>query len=184
MRRARGLLLVLVVFVLVLAPAAPVFAVTKVPDGNDARGILDISHATRYGKGPLSFRITMFESFTARQTWDRGFLFVFIDSFGDRKPDYFAYVASEGDRFKARLKRYYPRRHVSRTVAKLTLWRPDHRSVTVKVPVPKLHFPSTRDVYRWYAQTMFGSGKCKRALCFDWAPNLRIGPVIERVPDA
>jgi hypothetical protein len=50
-------------------------------------------------------------------------------------------------------------------------WRPNKRSVTVRVPLSMMYLGGPRRLtYRWRAQSMLTSSKCRR-VCFDRAPN-------------
>jgi hypothetical protein len=143
---------------------------TDVGDGNDTRGRLDIRKVKTSGalKSP-SWRIITHASWSVRRIQDRGFVLVNFDTFGTPRFDYYALIGSNGSRMKGTLWRDRTSNR-DRQVAKLTVWRRGGRSVSVRVPLNEMKRGDKRLEYRWYAQTLYTSGKCKQ-VCIDRAPN-------------
>ncbi|MGH2695324.1 MAG: hypothetical protein ACRDJJ_11015 [Actinomycetota bacterium] len=145
-------------------------------DANDARGPLDVESVRSFGvtRRP-SWRVITFAKWTAKRVWDKGFVLVFLDTFGDDRLDYYALVRSNGSRMRARLFRDR-RRKRDRDLGRLRAWRRGRRSVSVRVPFRRLRVGGNRPFYRWQVQTLFTGRRCRRA-CFDLVPDR--GPVLE-----
>ncbi len=141
----------------------------NVVDPNDTRGALDVSLVEVEGNEKPRWKIVTFDRWTAKQVWDKGFALVYFDTFGAERFDYYALVRSVGDGLKGTL--YRDRSAKSDyAVAKLEVWRPNRRTVMVKVPLTKLNIGPDRLSYRWYVQTLMTNTNCRR-VCFDRAPD-------------
>lgn len=140
-------------------------------DGNDVKGRLDIRQVNTFGRvqNP-DWKIITFARNTATELRDRGFFLVYLDTFGDSRFDYYALVSSNGSRVQGTLWRD-PARKRDRKVRKLTVWRADNFSVSVRVPLSKLNTGGkNRLIYRWFVKSLFVGDNCRR-VCLDRAPN-------------
>ncbi|MGH2776780.1 MAG: hypothetical protein ACRDJT_15325 [Actinomycetota bacterium] len=141
-------------------------------DGNDVRGMLDIRKVQTFGrnKNP-GWKIITFSRITAREMRDTGFLMVYLDTFDDSRFDYYALVSSNGSRVQGTLWRDPAGNKRDRRVGKLPAWRPNQRSVSLRVPLSKMNTGGkSRTVYRWFVKTLFTGDNCRR-VCIDRAPN-------------
>ncbi|MEA2447615.1 MAG: hypothetical protein QOK47_1252 [Actinomycetota bacterium] len=148
-----------------------------VRDTNDTRGVMDVERVHVNTHKPPRFSIVTFDSWTAAQVWDAGYLLVHFDSFGDKHFDYYANVSSDGRRLIGRLYRDRPRKADYR-VGRLQVIRQDQRHVRVRVPLDQLDLPKKRGYYRWYVDTLFTSEACPK-VCIDRVPDS--GSVTEEV---
>lgn len=161
----------LLVVALAVALVVPLIASARhsvVVDPNDTRGVLDIKRVKMVPKGRPKWKVTTFGRWNAEQIWDRGFSFVFVDTFGNRRSDYYVIVRSNGNRLKGALYRDKARGR-DRRMRWVRVRHPKPRVVNIFIPFSKLR---RRDsgIFRWYAQTML-SGKHCRQFCIDRAPN-------------
>jgi hypothetical protein len=139
-----------------------------VRDGNDVDGVLDIRRVAIYGHPP-TWSIVTRGRWRARSIWDRGFMLVAFNTFGSARYDYYALIRSTGRRLRADLYRDRARKRDYK-VSSLKTWRPDRRSVKVRVPLDKMSFGSKRSYYRWFAQSLLTGPDCRRT-CIDLAPD-------------
>jgi hypothetical protein len=139
-------------------------------DPNDTRGRLDVRSVKSFGaiRKP-GWRIVTGARWTARRMQDRGFVLVNLDTFGSSRFDYYALIGSNGSRMKGTLWRDRASKR-DRRVSKLGVWRADERSVSLRIPLSRMKLGNERLEYRWYAQTLFTSSKCKQ-VCIDRVPN-------------
>lgn len=151
--------------------AAPAFGgLADLPDRNDTRGDLDIREVERFGVDRPGFRIVTCCRWSTKGIWDRGFFLVRFDTFGGSRFDYYALVRSNGSEMLGSLWRDR-QDNPDRFEGELDEWRPNRKSVTVRVPLSRMYLGGPRRLtYRWKAQTMLTSPKCRR-VCFDRAPN-------------
>jgi hypothetical protein len=148
-----------------VAHARPV----TVPDPNDARGALDIRRVRKLGDERPLWRINTYRRWRATRIYDRGYLLVYLDTFGGEHFDYRALVYVDRARVKARLFRDRARKRDFR-VSYLDAWRRGLRSASVRIPLRKTIIPEARESYRWYVQTLFSGTRCRR-VCYDLAPG-------------
>jgi hypothetical protein len=139
-------------------------------DPNDTRGMLDVRSVKSFGvvRKP-GWRIVTSSRWTLRRMQDRGFVLVNLDTFGGSRFDYYALIGSNGSRMKGTLWRDRASKR-DRRVSKLRVWRADGKSVSVRIPMSRMKLGAERLEYRWYAQTLFTSSKCKQ-VCIDRVPN-------------
>lgn len=140
-------------------------------DGNDVKGMLDIRQVQTFGrnKNP-GWKIITFARMTAKEMRDTGFFMVYLDTFGDSRFDYYALVGSSGSKMQGTLWRD-PANKNDRKVGKLSVWRPDKSSVSLRVPLSKMNTGGKeRIVYRWFVKSLFTGDNCRR-VCIDRAPN-------------
>lgn len=172
--------LALVVLFTALVPVWVSASHVDVVDADDTRGPLDIRRVDVRGETRPTWKVTTWSRWTVQKIWDRGYVLVYLDTFGTTRYDYYALVRSNGYRmngvlFRDRLGK--PDRRISR----LRTWRANRRSVSVRVPLTKVRIGERRRHYSWYVQTLMTSKRCRR-VCFDRAPDA-VG-VIEPLPDA
>jgi hypothetical protein len=145
-------------------------------DPNDVRGPLDVERVRSWGRPRRpGWRVVTFARWTPKRLWDKGFVLVLLDTVGDDRFEYYAFVRSNGSRMRARLFKDRLRRR-DRDLGSLATWRPSRRSVSVRVPLRRLRVGNNRAFYRWQVQTLFTGSRCRR-VCFDLAPDR--GPVVE-----
>src|SRR5439155_4883430 len=93
-------------FVLAIATAAGITGVAlaglggpraQALDPNDTKGVLDV-HRVWFDPeaAPPRWTVVTFVPWTLEQVRDRGFVFVFLDTMGSARSDYYAMVASIG----------------------------------------------------------------------------------------
>jgi hypothetical protein len=140
-----------------------------VHDPKDAHGVLDLRRIEVYGKKRPIYKVFTWRSWKAEQIWDRGYGFVYFDTYGSRRADFYALIRANGNALEASLWQDRTKRS-DRYLSALDVWRPNPRSLAVRVPVRKLRFSDTRVTYRWYVKTVIAGPKCPRQ-CFDRAPD-------------
>ena len=139
-------------------------------DPNDTRGQLDVRSVKSFGAVKMpGWRIITRARWGERGMQDRGFALVNLDTFGNSRFDYYALVSSNGSRMSGALWRDFASKR-DRKVSAIDVWRVDGKSVSVRVPLRKMKRGIKRVDYRWYAQTLYTSTKCKQ-VCIDRIPN-------------
>lgn len=171
MRRAAVVVLLASLAVALAAPPAAA-AVTRVADGNDTPGVLDIKKAAREHVNYPRFTIHTFSRWRVKSIWDRGNLVVRLDTRRTKRFDYYVLVRAEGSRLVASLWRDHKRR-ADEYRGSLPESRSGPRSASVVVPLKRLNFGSERDRYKWQAETLYGAKRCLDHVCIDRAPNRR-----------
>jgi hypothetical protein len=99
---------------------------------------------------------------SVRKMWDRGFILLYLDTFGADVSDYYALIRSTGGRLRATLYRNGHR------LARLAVWRGGRRTVFVRISLGQLLTGATRHFYRWRVLTV--TDRCRRT-CFDRVPS-------------
>lgn len=123
----------------------------------------------RIGSDNPRWTIVTFRDWRVKRMWDRGFIVVYIDTFGSRRYDYYALVRSKGDKMSGTLWRDRDKKDDVR-IGFVETWRTNDRSVTVRVPFRRLNIPNKRPFYYWQARTLFTGPHCGQ-VCIDVAPN-------------
>lgn len=154
--------------VAVVALAGPRFH-SDVDDPNDTRGLLDVRTVRLDHKGTTEFTVITFSSWKAPVLWDRGNVFVFIDTEAGSPAEYFALVRSIGPGLEASLWRARAGRPDS-YIREIGVRRKTPQSVSITVPIKSLRFGPAREEYYWWVSTTFTGAVCRRA-CIDRAPN-------------
>jgi hypothetical protein len=157
-----------VVGVAVMALAGPRFH-SDVDDPNDTKGLLDVRTVRLDHKGTTEFTVITFSSWTAPVLWDRGNVFVFLDTEAGAPAEYFALVRSVGSDLEASLWRARAGRPDG-YVRKIGVRRKSTASVSVSVPIKSLRFGRSRTEYFWWVSSTFTGAVCRRT-CIDRAPN-------------
>lgn len=178
MRRGSILALSALIAALSLAPWLAQASHRDPRDGDDTKGLLDVKRVIVQGREKPRWETRTYARWSVKKIWDRGFVFVYIDTFGDERFDYYALVRGDVDHMTASLWRDRKERK-DREIGFLDAWRKDKRSVVVRIPLKRMNFPEQRLTYRWRVQTIFTGDSCKRG-CFDFVPNE--GAVEEPIP--
>ncbi len=160
---------------LLLVPLLAAADHLPVRDPNDVPGPLDIRTVSVRVGDDLVFLVRTHAGWRAKDIWDRGFVLVYLDTFGDARADYYALVRSTGRRLEGQLFRDRTRRP-DFSVGRIAAFKPSRRSVSIRVPMRKLRIGGTRLAFSWYAESLFTSGRCRR-VCLDRAPDQ--GTVVE-----
>lgn len=142
-------------------------------DEDDTHGFLDVKQVDSFlDTDEPVWRVVTISRWSALKMWDRGFILVYLDTFGADLPDYYALIRSVGTRLRGTL---YRNGH---KVASLNVWRRSQRSVSIRIPLQKLLVGSTRHYYRWRVVTL--TDRCRRT-CFDRIPDE--GALVQPLPD-
>jgi hypothetical protein len=149
-------------------------------DPNDTRGPMDVLTVTFDGAADPGWAVELEKPWRTRATWDRAFVFVYLDLLGDPRADYYAIVRSTGQDVVASLWRDPKRGNDVRVRPLEVLWR-SPRELAVTVPLAAMDVGPFRSVYRWWVVTTF-SGEVCRATCVDRAPDE--GTVEQLLPGA
>lgn len=178
--------LVVAGIVAAIAVAGP----NTVQDPNDTRGVLDVKTVrwSHPSGEPPAWKIVTFGGWSARKLWDRGYLYVLVDTIGGEPADYAAQIRSDGRRLFGilyRLGKGDNDRDV--VVSSLKVRKPGAAKVTVRIPLKRMRFGDQRTFYRWWSVTTLSGEKCP-SLCVDRAPNdgsvLRYRPGMSPTPTA
>ncbi|HWC13903.1 MAG TPA: hypothetical protein VG929_04850 [Actinomycetota bacterium] len=140
-----------------------------VRDADDTRGALDIRRATNTGGSRPRWNVITFEGWKAGRIFDVGYVTILLDTVANERPDYYVLVGSFGNRLYAHLWRDRAHRPDYR-VGSVNVWKPNWKSVAVKLPLSRMSIGSRRLVYRWQVETLFTGARC-RNVCFDLAPD-------------
>ncbi|MBW3594238.1 MAG: hypothetical protein KY391_01565 [Actinobacteria bacterium] len=159
------------VIALVLAVLTPLLAFARhapVRDPNDTRGRLDIKRAEMVTARTAKWKLTTWSPWTPKQLWDRGFILIYVDTFGSRRADYYALVRSNGRRMVGSLYRDRARKK-DVWVRSLRTRHPRGKIVIVAIPLQKLRRRDSK-LFSWHTLTMISGRHCRR-FCFDRAPD-------------
>jgi hypothetical protein len=149
-----------------------------VRDGNDTKGTMDASLVDKHGGERPRWTVRTFASWRVAEIFDSGLALVRLDTFGSPRYDYYALVRSDGIKLRASLwrDRATKRDYLMR---RLKVGRNDKRSLTVRVPLRRVHFGERRLTYHWQVETLFTGDVCPN-VCFDFVPDS--GGMQELVP--
>lgn len=166
MKRGLLALTVVVVSVAVLIPLLATARHASVQDANDTKGLLDIRRVEMPRGG--RWKITSWVRWKTETLWDRGFTFVYLDTFGGSRADYYVLVSSNGRKLTGVLHRDRERGK-DRRIRAVRARHPSAKVVTVAIPMDRLR---RRDsgVFTWYVLTAMSGDNC-RQVCFDRAPD-------------
>jgi hypothetical protein len=133
------------------------------PDENDTHGFLDVKQVDSFLESaePV-WRVVTISRWSVFKMWDRGFVVVYLDTFGANVADYYAVIRSVGARLQGALFRN------AHKVAGLEVWRKSRRSVSIRIPLEKLTLGEERRFFRWRVVTL--TDRCRRT-CFDRIPD-------------
>ena len=136
---------------------------TSPPDENDTHGFLDVKHIDSFlDTNEPVWRVITISRWSVFRMWDRGFVLVYLDTFGGPLHDYYALIRSVGTRLRATLYRNGHR------LGSLPVWRRNSRSVSIRVPFDRLLVEADRGFYRWRVVTL--TDRCRNT-CFDRIPD-------------
>jgi hypothetical protein len=141
---------------------------TDTADPNDTKGRLDIREVRLAHTGRPELTVVTFARWTPAQIWDRGSFFMFLDTQGDERAEYYVLVRSTGKRLEATLWR--DRAGAPDVLIKAVASDRTARSVTVRIPLNALTIGGSRTAYFWWVNSTF-TGKVCRRTCIDRAPN-------------
>ena len=141
----------------------------RVLDGSVTRGLLDIRATRNSGDQAANIWIVTYQRWDIDAMWDQGYLLAWFDTNDEEGYDYYVLARSDGIRMRGILYRDNESSKDKR-IAKVTVWRPDRRTVRMRVPLRLMEVGPARLTYLWYAQTIFTGRRC-RTVCLDRAPN-------------
>ena len=167
MKRSLALVIAAVCF-LAMAPASAEHEVVQ--DQNDVSGRLDLRRV-EMKEGPRRWLMTTQKRFNADQIFDKGYFLVYLDTFGDKRFDYYVLLRSIRNRIRGDLWRDRKKSN-DEMVKRTETWRPDEKTITTTVPFNKIFRPKTRLDFRWHAVSLWSGPSCRRT-CIDRAPNGR-----------
>jgi hypothetical protein len=158
---------------LLVAAALAVPSVTahhaRVTDPRDTRGPLDVRVVRSFGTERPGWRITTYARWSNARIWDRGFVVVRLNTRGDRRANRYIVVTSDGRRLHAHLWQLRRNRR-DRLVGRVAVWRPNRRTVTVRLPFERLNVGPRRVQYQWWVQTLWMGRGCPQ-VCIDRVPD-------------
>ena len=147
-----------------------------VRDGDDTPGRLDVRRVEVVGSSPRSWVIKTYQTWGARGIYDKGYLLIYLDTFGGDRFDYYVLIQSLKKKLKGSVWRDL-RTANDFVVGPTTINRANRRTVRTTVPFRKLRMGKTRVDYRWHVRTLYSKRSCWKAVCIDRAPHG--GPVVE-----
>ena len=143
----------------------------QVDDPNDTRGPLDIRRVWFDPEaGPPQWTLVTFSAWSPKQTEDRAFAFVFLDTKKGAHPDYYVLILSMGHTLSGSLWRDLDRVADIRLGSVAVSMGSGDAGVMVEIPLGRLEFGALRTSYRWSALSMF-TGRVCRATCVDRVPD-------------
>lgn len=160
----------LLIVALLLVPFGVLAQRASSDDPQDTSGLLDVRRVNLSGalERP-TFKTITFKRWTAKRLWDRGYVIVHLDASGDNRFEHYILVRSTGGRMAASL--YRDRKNdVDVFVGDVDVWRPNKRSVAVRVKLARLNMPEQRTYYRWFVKTLMLGNNCP-TVCMDRVPN-------------
>jgi hypothetical protein len=171
--RTRVAVIVAVVALIGLVSALAWAENAQYRDGNDTASVLDV-HVVKFnqpkGEAP-AWTVITFARWKIGQIWDRGFVYVELDTQGKIRSDYYALIRSKGSALAAQLYRVATKPSgTDRSMGHLVAWRKTNNGVSVRIPLKRLTFGPYRRFYRWWVETSFTSSKCPYT-CVDRVPN-------------
>jgi hypothetical protein len=161
----------LAVAMLAITGGAAVARHTSIRDPNDANGVLDMKSVTVRHSSPKAaiWSIGTYKGWSVGRIWDRGFLFVNIDTMFGPPTEYYVLIRSTGRAVQARLFRDSASGN-DRLIRSLSVWRWNQRRVAFTLPLRAMNWGPNRNFYRWSVITTMTSKVCPN-VCLDAAPN-------------
>ena len=142
----------------------------QVVDPNDTKGVLDMRRVWFEPEaGPPRWTVVTFAPWTPEQTRDRGFVFVYLDTVGNDRADYYAMIVSSGHRLLGSLW-HDPKRGPDVKITGLDVRRDSDLTVAVRIPLGCLEIGTFRTSYGWFVVSTF-TGRVCRATCVDRVPE-------------
>ena len=143
-----------------------------VRDENDVDGRLDIRRVEMRQGPPRKWLIKTYRSFRADRIFDKGYLLVYLDTFGSRRPDYYVLLRPTRERIRGNLWRDAKGGNNDFMISATRVRRPNRRTISTTVPFRKMRTPDHRLNYHWHVRTIYSSPGCRR-ICIDRAPENR-----------
>ena len=151
-----------------VAIAAPSYH-SDTNDPNDTKGLLDVRKVRLAHQGRTEATVITFANWTPVSIWDRGNVYIFLDTEGGDEPEYFVAVRSTGTALQAALWRDRRDRR-DQLLRNVKVRRKSADGVSVRLPVKALEFGRFRESYFWWGMTSFTGDACRRT-CLDRAPD-------------
>lgn len=162
----------------VVAAAAAGARHTDATDPNDTRGRLDVRIVRMEHRfSTPRWTVVTFGEWSTASIWDRGYIFVMLDTQGRKAPEHYLMVRSVGTSLLGSLWRLRTPGPDS-YLGTVPVSRPTLRSAQVQVRLGRLAFERGRRFYRWWVETLFTTDVCRR-VCIDRAPR---DPVLQWRP--
>lgn len=172
-RRSRVAAVVAAVVLSLVVAGFAVAVNVRLTDPDDTVGALDIRQVKfAQPKGePPAWSVITAGSWKVGALWDRGYVFVQLDTKWSEAADYYALIRSDGLALRGQLFRVATKDGTrDSAIAPLKVWRKASDSVSVRIPLKLMTFGPTRTFYRWWVVTSLTSDKCP-ATCLDRAPD-------------
>ena len=164
-----------VAVVTAVALAAGPSSRAQVQDPNDTRGLLDVRRVWFEPEiHPPRWTVVTYLPFTAEQTRDRGYVFVYLDTFGDEGFDYYALILSNGRHLSGSLWRE-PKRGPDVRLMGLDVRHDSDTDVSVRIPFGQLDVGGFRTVVSVVGRHHVRRTELSRHV---HRPRSRRGPVI------
>jgi hypothetical protein len=145
----------------------------QVMDPNDTDGVLDVRRIWFEPEvHPPRWTIVTFAPWMPEQARDQGFVFVYLDTVGSPRPDYYALIRSTGHRISGSLWRDATRGPDVR-ITGLDVRRDSDLTVAVRIPLGGLDVGTFRTTYGWSVVSTFAGRVC-RATCIDRVPDVGV----------
>ncbi|MDQ3955183.1 MAG: hypothetical protein M3285_06515 [Actinomycetota bacterium] len=141
-----------------------------VRDQEDTPGRLDVRRVEVVGSSPRSWIIKTYRTWGARGIYDKGYLLIYLDTFGGNRFDYYVLIQSLKRKLKGSVWRDLKNAN-DFVVGPTKINRSNRRTVRTTVPFRKLRVPDTQADYRWHVRTIYLKRSCWKAVCMDRAPQ-------------
>lgn len=143
----------------------------QVDDPDDTRGPLDVRRVwfDDPADAPPNWSIITFGEWHPKQLYDKGFAFVYLDTTGTDRSEYYVLIRSVGPALAGSLWRD-PERGGDIKLLPIDVTRKSNASLTLEIPLGQLEVGPFRTFYGWYAVTTF-TGRVCRAVCIDRVPD-------------
>ena len=143
----------------------------RVRDRDDVDGRLDLRAVEMRNGQPRRWILKTHKAFSANRIFDRGYLFVYFDTYGKKRFDYYVLLRPERTKIVGAL---FKDRRVEndKKLASTKVRKSGKRAIVTTVPFRYMRHPDTAIRYRWHARTIYTGRKCHR-VCIDRAPNAR-----------
>jgi hypothetical protein len=171
----------LIAGILVAVVATAFAAVRNEDDPNDTRGVLDVRTARfewAEGSAPR-WTVVTFSTWTEAFLWDRGYLFIELDTHAGPEADEYVLIRSDGRRMVGALFRVGSVR--DQLIRAVPVRRANRISVEAAIPWKHLSIGPSRDTIGWWVRTSSSGDLCVKP-CLDRAPD--DGAFDEWVPGA
>jgi hypothetical protein len=117
----------------------------------------------------MTWTFRTFSGWTIDEVWDRGFFVLELDTRGDKDIDERILLRSDGRTLEAVLITIRSDGR-ERVRTRLHATKDGSRSASVEVARRRLGIAPSRELFRWYAYSIFAGGDCRR-VCIDRVPD-------------